>query len=43
MKPLRWQWVDNTLTVVTLQHVGHFVLRDAPERVIPLVADWLAH
>jgi pimeloyl-ACP methyl ester carboxylesterase len=38
-----WQWVDDTLTVVTLPHVGHFVLRDAPDRVVPLVADWLAH
>ena len=38
-----WQWVDNTLTIVTLPHVGHFVLRDAPDRVVPLVADWLAH
>ena len=38
-----WQWVDNTLTVVTLPHVGHFVLRDAPTQVIPVVRDWLAH
>jgi pimeloyl-ACP methyl ester carboxylesterase len=38
-----WQWVDNTLTIVTLPHVGHFVLRDAPDRVVPLVANWLAH
>ncbi len=38
-----WQWVDNTLTIVTLPHVGHFVLRDAPDRVVPLVVDWLAH
>ena len=38
-----WQWVDNTLTVVTLPHVGHFVLRDAPAQVIPLVRNWLAH
>lgn len=38
-----WQWVDNELTVVTLPHVGHFVLRDAPTRVIPLVRTWLAH
>ena len=38
-----WQWVDDTLTVVTLPHVGHFVLRDAPQRVVPLVEDWLAH
>ena len=38
-----WQWVDGALTVVTLPHVGHFVLRDAPDRVVPLVADWLAH
>jgi len=38
-----WQWVDNKLTVVTLPHVGHFVLRDAPDRVVPLVRDWLAH
>ena len=37
-----WQWVDNGLTVVTLPHVGHFVLRDAPTRVIPLVRNWLA-
>ena len=37
-----WQWVDNRLTVVTLPHVGHFVLRDAPTQVIPLVRDWLA-
>jgi pimeloyl-ACP methyl ester carboxylesterase len=38
-----WQWVDAALTVVTLPHVGHFVLRDAPQRVVPLVEDWLAH
>ena len=38
-----WQWVDGALMVVTLPHVGHFVLRDAPDRVVPLVADWLAH
>jgi pimeloyl-ACP methyl ester carboxylesterase len=38
-----WQWVDNTLTVVTLPHVGHFVLRDAPAQVVPLVRNWLAH
>ena len=38
-----WQWVDNTLTVVTLPHVGHFVLRDAPTQVIPVVRNWLAH
>ena len=38
-----WQWVDNTLTVVTLPHVGHFVLRDAPTQVIPLIRNWLAH
>ena len=37
-----WQWVDNQLTIVTLPHVGHFVLRDAPTRVVPLVRDWLA-
>jgi pimeloyl-ACP methyl ester carboxylesterase len=37
-----WQWVDNRLTVVTLPHVGHFVLRDAPTQVIPVIRDWLA-
>jgi epoxide hydrolase 4 len=37
-----WQWVDGDLTVVTLPHVGHFVLRDAPTRVVPLVRRWLA-
>ena len=37
-----WQWVDNTLTIVTLPHVGHFVLRDAPTQVIPVVRNWLA-
>jgi epoxide hydrolase 4 len=37
-----WQWVDNQLTVVTLPHVGHFVLRDAPTQVIPIVRNWLA-
>ena len=37
-----WQWVDNTLTIVTLPHVGHFVLRDAPAQVIPVVRNWLA-
>ena len=37
-----WQWVDDTLTVVTLPHVGHFVLRDAPAQVVPLVRGWLA-
>jgi len=38
-----WQWVDNTLTMVTLPRVGHFVLRDAPTQVIPVVRHWLAH
>ena len=38
-----WQWVDNTLTMVTLPRVGHFVLRDAPTQVIPVVRNWLAH
>jgi epoxide hydrolase 4 len=37
-----WQWVDGALTVVTLPHVGHFVLRDAPEQVVPIVRRWLA-
>ena len=37
------QLVDIALTVVTLPHVGHFVLRDAPARVIPVVRNWLAH
>ncbi len=37
-----WQWVDDQLTVVTLPHVGHFVLRDAPTQVISIVRDWLA-
>ena len=38
-----WQWVDNELTVITLPHVGHFVLRDAPSQVIARVRAWLAH
>jgi pimeloyl-ACP methyl ester carboxylesterase len=29
--------------MVALPHVGHFVLRDAPTQVIPLVRNWLAH
>ncbi len=37
-----WQWVDKDLTVVTLPHVGHFVLRDAPAQVIGTVRTWLA-
>ena len=37
-----WQWVDNQLTIVTLPHVGHFVLRDAPTQVIPVVRTWLS-
>ena len=37
-----WQWVDNQLTVITLPHVGHFVLRDAPAKVIPAVRAWLS-
>ena len=38
-----WQWVDNDLTVETLVHVGHFVLRDAPGKVISNVRSWLSH
>ena len=38
-----WQWVDNDLTVETLIHVGHFVLRDAPAKVISNVRSWLSH
>jgi pimeloyl-ACP methyl ester carboxylesterase len=37
-----WQWVDKDLTVVTLPHVGHFVLRDAPAQVVGTVRTWLA-
>ena len=38
-----WQWVDNDLTVETLSHVGHFVLRDAPSKVISNIRGWLSH
>ena len=38
-----WQWVDNDLTVETLIHVGHFVLRDAPSKVISNIRSWLSH
>lgn len=36
-----WNWVENELTLVTIPQAGHFVHRDAPERVTQTMLTWL--
>ena len=37
-----WEWVDNTLTLVTVPGAGHFVQQDAPELVAQTMESWLS-
>lgn len=37
-----WEWVDNTLTLVTVPGVGHWVQNDAAELVSSTMKAWLA-
>jgi pimeloyl-ACP methyl ester carboxylesterase len=37
-----WQWVEDTLTVVTVPGAGHFVQQDASELVTRTIKQWLA-
>jgi len=36
-----WQWIGNTLTLVTVPNAGHFVQQDAPELVTDTMLRWL--
>ena len=36
-----WEWIDNTLTLVTVPGVGHFIQNDAPELVSSTMSSWL--
>ena len=36
-----WEWIDNTLTLVTIPGVGHFVQNDAPDQVSATMSSWL--
>lgn len=36
-----WQWVEKDFTLVTIPGAGHFVHRDAPERVTSTIVRWL--
>ena len=36
-----WQWIDNELTLVTIPQAGHFVQRDAADRVTQVMRSWL--
>ena len=36
-----WQSIDNDLTLVTIPQAGHFVQRDAPDRVTQVMRSWL--
>jgi pimeloyl-ACP methyl ester carboxylesterase len=36
-----WEWLDNTLTLVTIPGVGHFVQNDAPDLVSSTMSSWL--
>jgi pimeloyl-ACP methyl ester carboxylesterase len=36
-----WEWIDNTLTLVTIPGVGHFVQNDAPGLVSSTISSWL--
>lgn len=37
-----WQWVDNTLTLVTIPGAGHWVQSDAADLVTATMKSWLA-
>lgn len=37
-----WEWIDAELTIITLPGAGHFVQREAPERVTRAMQAWLA-
>ena len=37
-----WQWIDNELTIVTIPKAGHWVHRDATERVNKVIVSWLS-
>ncbi|MEQ8425238.1 MAG: alpha/beta hydrolase [Cyclobacteriaceae bacterium] len=37
-----WLWIDNTFTLHTIPDAGHFVQREAPEKVLTLIRNWLA-
>jgi epoxide hydrolase 4 len=36
-----WKWVEKDLTLVTIPNAGHFVHRDAPEKVTKTMVRWL--
>jgi pimeloyl-ACP methyl ester carboxylesterase len=36
-----WKWVEKDLTLVTIPKAGHFVHRDAPEKVTKTMVRWL--
>lgn len=36
-----WQWLEKDLTLVTIPEAGHFVHRDAPEKVTKTMVRWL--
>ncbi len=36
-----WNWIDNTLTLVTIPSAGHFVQHDAAEQVTRIIVRWL--
>jgi pimeloyl-ACP methyl ester carboxylesterase len=36
-----WEWLENTLTLVTAPNAAHWVHTDAPELVSNTIADWL--
>jgi pimeloyl-ACP methyl ester carboxylesterase len=36
-----WDWIDNTLTLVTVPNVGHFIQNDAPDFVSSTIKSWL--
>lgn len=37
-----WEWLEQTLTLVTIPGAGHFVQQDAAETVTDTMVDWLA-
>lgn len=37
-----WNWIDNTLTLVTIPDANHWVQNDAAEQVNNMMRDWLA-
>lgn len=36
-----WQWIDNTLTIVTVPGAAHWVQEEAKDLVTSAIADWL--